>query len=273
MAPLSATRLVIPVPPTLDRWALEEDDVPETVLHERVIGLLLAIFNAWIVRASRDALAGSNLALRFDAAQPQRGVDPDVYLVEPAPPEGERTTSLRLWEAGHHPPRVAVEVVSESTARKDYDLEDGPARYAAAGVKELWVFDPLLLGPNTAGGPWVLQVWRRSPKGSFRRVYQGAGPAYSRELRAWLVVTDGGTRLRLAEDAAGKRLWPTLEEEERAAKERERAAKERERAAKERERAAKERERAAKEEERSRREAAEAEVARLRALLAGRDGG
>ncbi len=76
-------------------------------------------------------------------------------------------------------------------------------------------------------------------------MYQGAGPAYSRELRAWLVVTDAGARLRLAEDAAGKRLWPTVEEEERAEKEA----------------------------ERSRREAAEAEVARLRALLAGRDGG
>ncbi len=261
-----ATRLIIPVPPTLDRWELEDEDVPETVLHQRIIDLLLEIFRAWASRDRRDALVGSNLAVRFDRAHPRRGVAPDVYVVEPAPPEGEATTSLRLWEEGHHPPRVAVEVVSENTAKKDYDLEDGPARYAAAGVKELWVFDPLLLGPNTAGGPWVLQVWRRSPKGSFRRVYQGAGPAYSRELRAWLVVTDAGARLRLAEDAAGKRLWPTVEEEERAAKERERAAKERERAAKERERAE-------KEAERSRREAAEAEVARLRALLAGRDGG
>ncbi len=219
--------------------------MPESVLHERIITLLIAILNAWIARTARDALAGGNLALRFDATQPRRGVDPDVFLVEPRPPEGERTTSLRLWEPEHHAPRVAVEVVSENTATKDYDLEDGPARYAAAGVKELWVFDPLLLGPRSAGGPWVLQVWRRSPKGSFRRIYQGAGPAYSRELRAWLVVTDSGMRLRLAEDALGKRLWPTAAEEERAGREEERAG----------------------------REAAEAEVARLRALLAERSNG
>ena len=41
---------------------------------------------------------------------------------------------------------VADEVVRESTAAKDYD--DGPARYAAAGVRELWVFDPLRMGPR-----------------------------------------------------------------------------------------------------------------------------
>jgi hypothetical protein len=59
------------------------------------------------------------------------------------------------------------------------------------------------------------------------------------------VVTDSGMRLRLAEDALGKRLWPTAAEEERAGREEERAA----------------------------REAAEAEVARLRALLAERSNG
>jgi hypothetical protein len=52
-------------------------------------------------------------------------------------------------------------------------------------------------------------------------------------------------RLRLAEDALGKRLWPTAAEEERAGREEERAG----------------------------REAAEAEVARLRALLAERSNG
>lgn len=47
-----------------------------------------------------------------------------MYVVEPAPPEGARATSLCTWKSNHHAPRVAVEVVSESTAEKDYVAED-----------------------------------------------------------------------------------------------------------------------------------------------------
>ena len=43
--------------------------------------------------------------------------------------------------------------------------------------------------------------------GAFRRVFAGDAPAYSDELGAWLVVTDDGTRLRLADDEAGERRW------------------------------------------------------------------
>ena len=55
-----------------------------------------------------------------------------------------------------------------------------------------------------------------------------------------MIVTDEGTRLRIADDPSGARLWPTEAEAERAAKETERTAK----------------------------EAAEAEVARLREEIA-----
>jgi len=209
--------LVKPVIVDDDRWTLEAEDMPETPLHERIVTLLVAIFLAWIERGRRDAMAGSNIALRWNRKRPSTGVDPDVYLVEPAPPDGEATTSLCLWKPGHHAPRVAVEVVSEETAEKDY--RDGPARYAVSGVKELWVFDPLRKGPRDEGGPWALQVWRRVKGTQFKKVYAGEGPAFSRELGAWLVVTDEGTRLRVADDAAGTRLWPTAEEEQRAARE------------------------------------------------------
>ena len=65
----------------------------------------------------------------------------------------------------------------------------------------------------------MLQVWRRDagdPSGRFRRVYAGAGPVRSEAMGAWLVVTDGGRRLRVAEDAEGRRLWLTEAEEARA---------------------------------------------------------
>ena len=64
----------------------------------------------------------------------------------------------------------------------------------------------------------MLQVWRRDPRARFRRVYAGRGPARSEALGAWLVVTDQGRRLRLADDPEGTSLWPTDAEAEHAAR-------------------------------------------------------
>jgi Uma2 family endonuclease len=189
---------------------LDEEDLPESTLHHQATLLLELILLAWVRRLGLDALVAVNLACRWDASDARIGVDPDLLLTSPHPPmpPGRRSLKqLRLWESGHAPPRVTVEVVSESTAKKDY--EEAPWAHAKAGTRELWVFDPELLGPTSGGGPFVLQVWRRQEDGTMKRVHAGEGPAWSEELRAWLVVTEGGTRLRLADDREGTRLWPT----------------------------------------------------------------
>lgn len=217
--------LIVEVPRWSERWVLEDDvTMPMTLDHQRAVKLLLDVLLAWAQRTGRDATAGHDIALRWDEEHPTIGVDPDVYLVEPALPAGTR--SVCTWLPGMRPPRVAIEVVSRDTAQKDY--VDGPAKYAASGTTELWVFDPLGRGGRAVGGPWALQVWRRTKTGAFRQEYAGDGPAYSAELGAWLVITDDGARLRIADDEAGERLWPTAEE--MLVTERERADAERERA-------------------------------------------
>jgi hypothetical protein len=87
-------------------------------------------------------------------------------------------------------------------------------------------------------------------------VHAGLAPARSEELGAYLVVTDDGTRLRLANDPAGETLWPTAEEAALAQADAERA------------RADDERARA--NDARARAQALEAELARLRLLLRGK---
>ena len=201
------TQIVYDIPDADERWILAEENVPESALHDEIILLLVELLKAWARRSARDVRIGRNLALRWNKALPRVGVDPDVYVVEPGPPEGDETTSLCTWKPGHVAPRVAVEIVSETTAEKDY--AEGPEKYAASGTGELWVFDPLKAGPSLRGGPFVLQIWRRDTGGTFRRVYAGAGPARSEAMDGWLVVTDGGRRLRVADDAEGRRLWPT----------------------------------------------------------------
>jgi hypothetical protein len=77
------------------------------------------------------------------------------------------------------------------------------------GALELLVFDPLLLGPKSLG-PVPLQLWRRDLTGAFERVHYGDTPVYSQVLEAWLLAE--GRNLIIADDRAGQRRWPTLEE-------------------------------------------------------------
>ena len=206
-----------PVPGFSERWVLPEEPVPESALHDLVLELLVLLLRAWAARVGRDARVFRNLAIRVTESRPQLGFDPDVCVVEPAPPEPELLESLKLWEPAQRAPVLAFEVVSRNHPYKDY--AESPAKCAAVGVAELVVFDPLLAGPKALGGPQLLQVWRRAADGGFDLAYAGSGPCRSETLDAWLVVTDAGSRLRMADDAAGERLWPTPEEAERAAKE------------------------------------------------------
>ena len=212
-SPAMPRRIVYDVPEADERWVLAEENVPESALHDEIILLLVELLKAWAPRTGRDVRVGRNLALRWNQALPRVGVDPDVYVVEPAPPEGDDTKSLCTWKPGHVAPRVAVEVVSETTAEKDYS--EGPEKYAASGTFELWVFDPLKAGPCCAAALRAPGLAAGAEE-QFRRAYAGAGPARSEALEAWLVVSDGGRRLRLAHDAEGRHLWLTAAEEAQA---------------------------------------------------------
>jgi hypothetical protein len=127
----------------------------------------------------------------------------------PGPADFEALASLRLWEPNRLPPLLAIEVVSESHPYKDYvSIQE---RYAAMGVPELLVYDPLLVGPKALGGPVALQLWRREPTGLFERVHFGSEPVYSTGLDAWFIAD--GRKIDIADDRAGTRRWLTEAEE------------------------------------------------------------
>jgi hypothetical protein len=241
---------------------LGEETMPESLLHDETVTLLRVILAAWAAD-HRPCWVARNLAVRWDETQPQVGVDPDVAIFRTLPPEGKSVRSVRTWDAGHQPPLLAVEVVSETNPRKDYVL--APEKYAASGTEELWVFDPLLRGPDSYGGPFRLQAWKRDVRGDFVLAYSGDGPARSAALDAYFVIVDEGQKLRLARDPAGTEFYLTDEEKRRAGEEKERAEKEKYRAAEERERAEKEKYRAAEERERAEKEKYRAAEERERA--------
>ena len=214
-------------------WVLPDVIVPESNPHRYATDQLRLILEAWIARTQRCAQVVSNLAVRWDPQNPAVGLDPDVALLDPPPPEGEAVGSLRLWNPGHHVPPLAIEIVSPSNPYKDY--QQAPLKYASLGVTELWIVDPERRGPAALGGPYPLQIWSRPAGGGLTRIFAGEAPAYSPYLDAWLVLRRQGllVQVRIADDREGRQLWPTPEEVALQATEVERQAKETERQAKE----------------------------------------
>jgi Uma2 family endonuclease len=191
-----------------EAWVLPEGPVPESTAHDAALYRICSLLLAWAARVANGARVARNLAIRWLPEHPRTGLDPDVAVLLPGPPDFDDLTSCRVWEAGRTPPAFAVEVVSQSHPYKDYSsIHEG---YAAMGVPELLVFDPQLFGPRSLGGPALLQLWRRDVSGAFERVHFGNEPAYSNVLDAWLSAD--GRNLVISGDRAAKQRWPTLEE-------------------------------------------------------------
>ena len=217
-------------------WRLtDEDDEGQSPEHSDIVQLLYAILALFLGDARRPGLyVGVDAFFGWVPADPLVRISPDVYVV--ADPPQPLPKSFQTWRPGHAPPLCAVEVVSEDW-RKDY--EDLPSKYALLGAHELIVFDPdCARGPVRDASRRALQLYRRGEDGLFVRVEAGPGPVWSRTLEVGFVAVAAaeGPRLRLSYDRDGLDLVPSPTELAAA--------------------------------ERARAEAAEAELAALRAELA-----
>ncbi len=260
-------------------WYLtDEEDMGQSPTSDVVIKLIEdSLAQLFRQRGLRDRFIGRDQFFGWRPDHPLVRVSPDVHVFPfvPTPPYPD---SWQTWREGHAPPWVAFEIVSQDW-RKDYELN--PAKYAQLGSQELIIFDPKPRG----GRAIPLQVYRRTDDGLLVQTASGDGPVYSDALEIWLhaVERPGSVVLRLAYDEAGQQLVPTsleASDQAREAEERAREAEERAREAEEqaREAAAQaldaaEQARSEAAAERTAREAAEAELAQLRAQLAARSKG
>jgi hypothetical protein len=227
MLPHATVSIRYPVRTSLEAWALPEETVPEAPIHDEVAEALKLLLRAWAARSPGQLRIARNLAIRWLEQHPRTGIDPDVCVLAPPPPDLDELGSLCLWKPGHTAPTLCFEIVSINHPYKDYvALQD---RYAAMGTHELVVFDPLLAGPQSLGGPVPLQLWRRDASRAFERIHFGDAPVYSEVLDAWVIAE--GRSLSIADDRAGTRRWLNEAQQNHLEAERHRAEAERLRAA------------------------------------------
>ncbi len=125
---------------------------------------------------------------------------PDVLVALGMTLDG--ATSYKIWERGQ-PPDLVMEMASPHTVRRDLDFK--PETYAAIGVSEYWQYDPFgeFLQPRLQG--WRLQgeVYVPIAAGIYRPDLGGRlWP--SRALHTWWGLLDSG-ELRLLD--SGHDTW------------------------------------------------------------------
>jgi Uma2 family endonuclease len=211
-----------------------EEKVGEDILQRWISELLRPLIERWFQQQNARAFVGADQFIYYGEHEPTLRVAPDIYVLPGVRPD-TRVTSWKTWDKGIVPSFV-LEIVSKDW-EKDY--VEAPEKYAAIGVPEVVIFDPMP-ARHSEGVTW--QVFRRVGDRPLRRVEASQGDRLrSKALGCFLrVVGSGdGVRLRLGSGPRGDDLFPTAEEAERTAKEAAIVAGDAERAAKESERAAK----------------------------------
>ncbi|MEO1271378.1 MAG: Uma2 family endonuclease, partial [Myxococcota bacterium] len=187
------------------RWYLtEEEDMGQSLEQFECIALLLSILTTLVRERGQqdDVYVGADQFFQWVQGEESVQVSPDLYIMQPHPPM-PRPRSIQTWRRGHHPPRLAIEIVSIDW-RKDYD--ENPPKYAQIGVEELLIFDPdaarnpALPGLEHEQERVALQLYQQH-HGGLVCAERGQGPMFSEVLQAWLLVvsTPAGSSVALAQ--------------------------------------------------------------------------
>jgi Uma2 family endonuclease len=235
--------------PESDGKPLGETDQYRDLMTDLIFALKLFLKN-------RRAYVAGNLFVYFEEGNPKAVVAPDVFVILGVQQRRRRT--YRAWDEGMRLPDVVIELTSKKTDVADQSTK--PELYARLGVRELFLFDPYgeYLQPRFQGfrlvnGAYQLMedypLWS-AILGLELREEDNALRLYNPRTGERLRTAEEVELARLAAEAARKAAADQLEGEAVARLEAEaRAA-----------------------EQTARAEVAEAELARLRALLEQREG-
>lgn len=195
-------------PPGTIIYPEEDGSVTESDVHfyqGAALVLALKLFFA----AQPDVFVAGNIAVYYQEGNPRKYFGPDVLVARGVRPGVQRPSYL-LWQEGV-PPTVIIELTSASTRQEDVLRK--PRHYAALGVQEYYLFDPLgeFLTPR-------LQGYHLNPAGQYERLIGEEFDSPALGLR--LLVRDGV--LRLFNPATGT-LLPTQEEQQEALTEKDQA--------------------------------------------------
>ncbi|MDY6784601.1 MAG: Uma2 family endonuclease [Cyanobacteriota bacterium] len=261
----------VPTPPT--DLPYDDGEPLESTKHRTAMNVLIRACEFHLFQTHQLGYCGGNMFVYYSATQVRnqdfRG--PDFFLVLNALPESQKSRKYwAIWDEGGRYPDLIIELMSPSTAKIDTDEK-----------KELYqntfkTLDYIVYNPWE---PSSLQGWTLDGNLTYQSLEADSrGWLWCRSVGLWVGTWQGegqghpGVWLRFFDEAGNLVLLPEELEKQRAEAEAQRAEAETQRAEAEAQRAEAETQRAEAEAQRAEAEAqraenAEAENARLKALL------
>ena len=190
-------------------------------------------------RKNPDIYVAADMFLYYEEGNPYANKAPDVMVIKGVEKRKRRT--FKIWEE-QAVPCVIFEITSKSTIVED--MIPKSFLYASLGVREYFLFDPLKESLNDALVGFRLQNGEYTP-------IQPDSDGFLRSEELGILLTVQNELVRIIDPQTRQQVPALTEAVERAEQEAQRAEQEAQRA----------------EQERRRAEAAEAELARLRAMM------
>jgi Uma2 family endonuclease len=130
----------VAMPPTQDELPCDDGVPMETARHKYQMDLLIYSLRPWLTRQVENSYVGGNMFVYFSLTQARRQDfrGPDVFVALDVPP-GERKSWV-VWEEGKSPD-VVIELLSEQTASADKG-EKKRIYQNQLKVDEYYWFDP-----------------------------------------------------------------------------------------------------------------------------------
>jgi Uma2 family endonuclease len=216
----SIVHKIKPLKHYFDEHPTVEDLMGQSAIQSTLVFYLMQVLE-WLARDQHWFII-ADLNIYQYPKRYEYPVAPDIAIFKDVQIENIADRSLRSWRlytAGRPAPRVVITICSDSTWEQD--ILDKPARFAAIGVREYYVYDPNEPAyiPAEYGR---LRGWRLQGDTMVERIKDASGRLWSEELASWLV--EDAAYLRLQDRQGLPRL--TAAEAERQATEAERQAKE-----------------------------------------------
>ena len=182
---MHADALYRPVPPVEyddEGYPGPDGNVSESTSHWTAATYTYDALRTWF-RDQPNTMVAGDLMVLFEEGNREAALVPDVMVAFGAG-NGHRS-SYKVWQEGNPMPAFVLEVLSTGTWRKDVRVK--PALYAALGVRELWLFEPV--GLHLAG--------YRLDDGAYRPIGPlPDGGLHSAVLELTVLLHDGELRLR-----------------------------------------------------------------------------
>jgi len=186
---LSVPVTYAPAPPEIEYPESDGEPMAETDVHrEQMSDALIHPLKEYFRHDSQVYVSG-NLLLYYEEGTPSAVVSPDTFIVKGVPNHQRRT--YQLWKE-KRVPNVVIELTSKSTRYKD--LREKRLLYEELGVPEYFIIDPLqeYLDPSLQG--FRLQGMYYVPITSIM-IEEDVWQSESQELGLLIQSTPTGVRL------------------------------------------------------------------------------